>query len=198
MTKPIEGVMTPHWKKQTQFYEKGVSQGNCMQACVASLFDLPLESVPNFASELSWSKSIEGFVKSRGYGIYHRYKPSDAELHIPNGHQLICGMSSRGCQHMVIYKDGRRFFDPHPSDEFTQTIDELWVLHPLDPAASTALLSDIRAARECLQDSAAIMKQIEMGLKPQDLTIMKHGELRRTRITHEEVFARLEKYGDGK
>ena len=46
------------------------NHGNCMQAVVASLFDLELEQVPNFI-ELGdrWYSAIHGFFKDRGYGF---------------------------------------------------------------------------------------------------------------------------------
>lgn len=42
--------------------------GNCMQAAIASLFDLPLEAVPNFKEFGSdWWREMMNFVRSQGY-----------------------------------------------------------------------------------------------------------------------------------
>lgn len=43
--------------------------GNCMQAAIASLFDLELEDVPNFKEEYSWFGTMYKFVKEQGYDV---------------------------------------------------------------------------------------------------------------------------------
>lgn len=46
-------------------------QGNCMQAAIASLLDLPLESVPHFVSfGHKWFESFWKFIEEAGYE-YH-------------------------------------------------------------------------------------------------------------------------------
>lgn len=43
--------------------------GNCMQAVIASLFELPLEAVPHFKEEESWFLSLYKFVQKYDYDI---------------------------------------------------------------------------------------------------------------------------------
>lgn len=129
--------MNERWKKQDLFYIEGVQQGNCMQACVASLFNIPMADVPNFAAEKQWFKSFREFICAKGYVINSRVKTADGELHVPTGLHLVSGKSSRGCEHMVIYKNGKLFHDPHPSNEGIEKVLEFWMLLPLDPAALT-------------------------------------------------------------
>ncbi|MDD4970815.1 MAG: hypothetical protein PHT07_15415 [Paludibacter sp.] len=47
------------------------ASGNCMQAAVASLLDMPLESVPNFKdyNEDFWLKTV-GFISNSGYEFH--------------------------------------------------------------------------------------------------------------------------------
>src|SRR5437016_2208361 len=94
-------AMDTRWKKQTIFYdkEKGII-GNCMQACVASLFNLPMEAVPNFAAQPSWFQAFRKFITAQGYSLNSRFKEANSDLHIPAGLHLVSGKSSRGCEHM--------------------------------------------------------------------------------------------------
>lgn len=55
--------------------------GNCMQAAIASLFEVPLESVPNFIEfKDKWFLSFYNYVQERGYSYdgclynYNRYR----------------------------------------------------------------------------------------------------------------------------
>jgi len=43
--------------------------GNCMQAAIASLLELPLEAVPHFKEEKSWFGSMYKFLRELGYDI---------------------------------------------------------------------------------------------------------------------------------
>lgn len=43
--------------------------GNCMQAVVASLFELDLEDVPNFIEEENWFWKMSDFYEERGYHL---------------------------------------------------------------------------------------------------------------------------------
>ena len=53
----------------TEFYSKEV-KGNCMQAAIASLFDLSLEDVPKFIEFDSYYKPLKGFLLKRGYDYF--------------------------------------------------------------------------------------------------------------------------------
>ena len=41
--------------------------GNCMQAAIASLFELPLEKVPHFLESKNWFELFYNFVREHGY-----------------------------------------------------------------------------------------------------------------------------------
>lgn len=111
--------MTPH--RQTYFYggnEDGVTRGNCWQTCIASVLDLPLETVPHFVDideqggEDWWFHTIR-WLRERGLELYV------SEDHLDTGeYYLVTGKSPRGdFHHVVVYKDGKLAHDPHPSDK---------------------------------------------------------------------------------
>lgn len=112
---------------QTEFYdkEKGTT-GNCMQACFASLLELPLDSVPHFALEKTgWFKAIYDFLATFNLSMYQT--PKEMQINFPH---LVCGPSPRGISHMVIYNGNRLFFDPHPSRAGVLEIDERQIIIP--------------------------------------------------------------------
>lgn len=96
--------------------ENGGSTGNCWQACVASLLDLPLATVPHFALKESWWQDTKDFVietTGLGFGCFKPNFPMTDE-----GYYVIgTGISDRGLRHAVILDGvtGELVHDPHPS-----------------------------------------------------------------------------------
>ena len=128
--------MRNRWVDQTTFYspeEKG--GGNCAEACVASLFNIPLEDVPTFFDKTDpdpayrYWRNLENFMFSRGYWLQRE----DCE-YVFEGTYMVSGPSARGCLHMVIYQNGELLHDPHPSRKGVQKVTQTWLLIPLDPA----------------------------------------------------------------
>ena len=120
---------------QTRFYDKDKSlRGNCMQAAVASILELPLDAVPNFIEEeAGFWPSFTTFLRSRGF-IYldlHEH-PSG-----PDCFYLASGDSPRAIKHTVIYRNGRLVHDPHPSRAGLLTLDMITLLIPINPAQVT-------------------------------------------------------------
>lgn len=111
--------------KQDKF---GDGHGNCFSACVASLLELPLESVPNFCvlsnyeslGESEWFYAflfwLEDFGMSYVELIADYVKMTDGQLCV------LTGKSPRGdFKHCVVgrFEGGLIYehFDPHPSDD---------------------------------------------------------------------------------
>ena len=100
----------------------GMPCGNCFSACIASIFELPLESVPLFV--------LMG--KSTGYGfefhlnewlepyslqsMYIFKKDGEWSGYLPNGYSIGTGLTSRGLYHSVVCLDGKQVWDPFPED----------------------------------------------------------------------------------
>lgn len=117
--------MTP--VMQTRFGE----EGNCMTACIASLLDLPIESVPYFLGEDDFFGSVSAFLESKGYEYHSFIKGDEIEdwKKAPgvDGYFIVAGESPRmpGVQHAVIFKGQEMFFDPHPDKTGILTVD--WI-----------------------------------------------------------------------
>jgi hypothetical protein len=88
-------------------------RGNCIQAAVASLFEVELESVPNFITARDWFAALNEWLLPTGLAaiimpIEDMWVPSDVMY-------LLIGNSPRGdWTHIVIHKNGRLVHDPHP------------------------------------------------------------------------------------
>jgi hypothetical protein len=132
--------MTP--LKQTLFSDekKGVI-GNCLQACVASLLDLPLEEIPHFTWYMSeWANRLYIFLDGRGYkfngtrNIKHDGVSWLKDFKGIDGYIIVGGGSPRGIWngHAVIYKDGEPFFDPHPDNTFLTSEEDVYVIEKLN------------------------------------------------------------------
>lgn len=120
------------FRKQTDFG----SRGNCMSACLASLFDIEISEVPNFFDVAGndaerWWGAVRDWLRGYGFGIMS-IQPD--MLHLFEGLFIVGGESTRGIEHAVIYQNGKVIFDPHPSDCGVKEITSADLLYPLDPS----------------------------------------------------------------
>ena len=116
--------MTP--LTQTYFYggyEEGRTRGNCWQTAIASVLDLPLETVPHFVQAhedgvMDWWAYTLGWLNHHGYVMY------SLDRHVyTNEYYLVTGKSPRGdFYHVVVYQNGKMVHDPHP--DRTGVLDE--------------------------------------------------------------------------
>lgn len=116
---------------QTKFSTKdGTQKGNCFSACLASLMDLPIENVPNFAmmEEDTWYGNFLDFLEKYNHSykgmFYFEQEGTWADLlkEYPEfGDTFIVGGKSPRdwitAGHAVIYKDNKLLHDPHFSRE---------------------------------------------------------------------------------
>ena len=91
--------------------------GNCLQAAVASLLDLPLGAVPHFVQVEAdggdhWMDGLVAFARGRGERLEPVWDQSPAG---PGEHYLRFGRTVRGTYHATVYLDGELAWDPHPS-----------------------------------------------------------------------------------
>jgi hypothetical protein len=130
------------WLTQTEFAEDG-GTGNCAEAALASILGLPLTAVPRFhqpngSNDGYWS-AFDAFVRSRGFEP--RRKDSS---YIYEGLYLASGTTVRNTNHMVIYKGGELFHDPHPDGVGLSQVSAVIALIPFDPRGSTYMRSCTR------------------------------------------------------
>ena len=99
--------------------------GNCFQACVASILELPLEEVPHFCAEDDWWGLLTRWLYKRGlFAVDICVTGGLTTAGLPKGvWVIVSGSGGRGTQHAVIGKyDGGKDFtlshDPHPDRAF--------------------------------------------------------------------------------
>lgn len=116
---------------QNQFGDKG----NCFSACLASLFELSINDVPNFYDvsndPVEWWCAVRDWLKIRGFGIMSIHLHNPEILKDFEGYFIVCGESSRGLQHATIYKNGEMYHDPHPANMGIRSIDSVDLIYPL-------------------------------------------------------------------
>ena len=96
--------------------------GNCFAACLASILDLPLHSIPEFVvvgeSDDDFYNRVQEFLKSRGlfYVQVSVSSPIASTLFNSGGaiFHTIEGVSPRGGQHATVGLNGKLVWDPHP------------------------------------------------------------------------------------
>ncbi len=118
------------------------ADGNCLNACVASILELPLSEVPEFGGD--WLEDLNDFLSERG--LSYRRVPMHAK---PSGWSTIEGVSPRGGLHACVAHDGELVWDPHPIEDGTgQGLVEPRYYGLLEPlGARAADRSDMLALR---------------------------------------------------
>ena len=96
--------------------------GDCLRACVASVIELPLESVPHFAQYRQpadshlWWWALVGFCFAHGWDVTY-------ETEAPEAIAIASGKSVRGHGHVVVVDNGLLVHDPHPSGDGLCEVD---------------------------------------------------------------------------
>lgn len=92
--------------------------GNCMEACIASLLEIELSEVPSFGKEESWYDNCQIFLAQ--YDLQLLCYVSDTTSEMRN---LLLGYyigafpspNTEGIDHAVIMKDSKVVHDPNPT-----------------------------------------------------------------------------------
>ena len=93
-------------------------RSNCMQAAIASIFELEIDQVPNFAEFYEnddWAQKYHDFCLTQG--VYPlTVAPITQEGNPPAlfGYHLIRVETTRGRQHAVVGFNGSVVHDPYP------------------------------------------------------------------------------------
>lgn len=103
-------------------YKQVLGSKNCMQCCVSYMLGLPLESVPDFATDGGW-ELFSDFAESQGYAAV--MLPGNREF---EADYLASGTTARGTSHMVVMNDGKLVHDPHPSNAGLVDVQCIWLL----------------------------------------------------------------------
>lgn len=113
--------------------------GNCYSACLASLFEIPLDQVPNFFDvagddDSAWWGEVRSWLRARGFGVITVLVDENSRLDLFDGWFIVGGESCRGIGHATIWRDGQLVHDPHPSKCGIIKADSVDLLYPLDPS----------------------------------------------------------------
>ena len=88
--------------------------GNCFAACLASILEVPLKTVPEMSEE-GWLEEANEFLSK--HGLSYKRIPIGATK--PVGYGTIEGISPRGGLHACVSLDGELIWDPHPIEDGT-------------------------------------------------------------------------------
>lgn len=116
--------------------------GNCWAACFASIFELPLDSVPNIHTN-EWTFVVDRYLTPANLSM----------VRVPFGSAVPCGYSIlgvpsamfEGVYHAVVAFDGNVVHDPNPQargrtqNEYVKGARHYWVFHPRDPSRPICL-----------------------------------------------------------
>lgn len=116
---------------QTLFDER---DGNCLQACLASVLELPLSAVPNLIARDDWWKAMNAWLTvERGLELM-AFPVGEWK---PTGLHLTSGAGSRNMEHVVVSHRGRMVHDPHVAGKGLVEEKTYWVFVALDPSELT-------------------------------------------------------------
>ncbi len=113
---------------QTAF---GKPNGNCFQAALASLLELPLGEVPHVVVHADWFDRLTAWALGQGVELV----PLDTAW-TPRGYYLASGPAARGLAHTCVYRDGVLAHDPHPDRSGLRSVEDHLVVVPLDPSSA--------------------------------------------------------------
>ncbi len=122
---------------QTKF---GKGNGNCFQAALASILELPLDDVPHFMVEEGWERHLEEWLAARGLGVVWVGNSGIESITSRSITKTPCIASVKlnpgDVLHSVIAQGGRIIHDPHPTSDVHTLSDILdyFILYPLDPS----------------------------------------------------------------
>ena len=115
-----------------------IEQGNCLAAALASVFELTLEDVPDFAGEISngkWFLHLEQWLARRNLELMV-FPTKGAGW--PMGYYLAACKSTTLINpddgHVVVMHHGTLVHNPHPHATSIGEIENLWVFVAIDPS----------------------------------------------------------------
>ena len=111
----------------------GLGKGNCFAACVASIFEVPLDSLPNFCCEEGWPANFEDWLHERGLARMTVNTAGGGRVPF-HAWGIATGPSPRGdFLHSCVYRGDRMVHDPHPSRDGLLCLKEIDTFVVLDP-----------------------------------------------------------------
>jgi hypothetical protein len=125
-------------------------QGNCYAACLASIFEISIEEVPEFhdgvvagmdSNEVNriWNTNVRNWLRDCfGLGVVVLTFENANQWHglWLQGYHIVSGGSPRepGMLHATVWHDGVMVHDPHPVPAPLMDLKVIDILYPINPA----------------------------------------------------------------
>lgn len=106
------------------------TDGNCLAACLASIFEDNIDDYPEVPNDHTWVRIMNGFLIER-HGVYmFPVTSEDPHLYFKGYHLIIGDNKASDCTHCMVGKDGVLVFNPSRSgNEITNFRYVLLVKH---------------------------------------------------------------------
>lgn len=83
-------------------------RGDCFRACVASVFEMEIDDVPNFTDQEDWWREVQEWLRHMGLTAYNfPITNGDASWHIGYGIGSVQSPSYEDRGHAVVVKNGK-------------------------------------------------------------------------------------------
>jgi hypothetical protein len=129
----------------------GRPSGQCTEACIASLLEVPLEEVPDLwdpthpdadadgRTAEAWER-LYAWIRSKGFVWawgplpaplaldaveLDRLLPPDGVRALPDGHHMLGGPNPDGAPHWVVARHGKVVWDPNPTRRGITRVEEI-------------------------------------------------------------------------
>lgn len=102
----------------------GGQRGNCLAACLASIFEVEISEVPPL-EELApgeWKVAMAVWAEANGKRLIKK-QPGD---YAPGVHYIAVGLSDRGNRHATVALDGSIVHDPHADRMGLETFEYIF------------------------------------------------------------------------
>lgn len=84
-----------------------LQRGDCLTACIASIFELPIDEVPFFVQEDDWYRAYHDWVRTRGLSTYQI-------LDAPAPCSYCDATGLKPSLHAIVMRGREIAWDPHP------------------------------------------------------------------------------------
>lgn len=109
-------------------------RGNCLQACIASIFELSLEEVPHFIASTEWPHNMDAWFAERNLVVWFTMDQPW------NAYYIKAGLSPRSTNpefpmyHATVAMNGEIVHDPNPAGGGLKEHTGNWVFAVKDPS----------------------------------------------------------------
>lgn len=103
-----------------------VENGNCFNACLASIIEVPLKLIPRFQDipKVQWLTGLTQILIDNGY-VLSGMSFDEA----PEGYSIAAGYNKGGkLEHCCVYLNGKLFHDPDPNSNGLEIITQYFII----------------------------------------------------------------------